>query len=411
MTQRTVFTSLAVGLCAAVAAAGYAQHKGVDQRPENAPTQKPAFAEQTDAPERKTNVAFEVVTVAQGLVSPWGMTFLPGGKMLVTEKGGQLRIVSPDGTLSAPLTGLPAVDTRGQGGLLDVEIDPSFASNQLVYFSFSQPQDEATRTNHTAVGRGKLVEGDAPRLDGVQIIYKQSPSVRSSGHYGSRLVFGRDGTLFVTQGDRQNEGGRQLVQKMDTLVGKIVRINSDGSIPKDNPFVGKPEVRGEIWSLGHRNVQAAAINPATGDLWEVEHGTRGGDELNIARKGKNYGWPDVAYGIEYQGPPIREGITAKEGIEQPVYYWDPVIAPSGMIFYTGDLFPAWKGSIFIGGLVTKNLVRLDVKGERIVGEERLLQDLQPVAERIRDVTQGPEGALYLLTDSAQGRVLKLIPKK
>jgi glucose/arabinose dehydrogenase len=411
MTQRTVFTSLAMGLCAAVVVIGYVQHQGVDQRPANAPDQKPAFAGQTDAPERKTNVSFEVVTVAEGLQAPGGMAFLPGGKMLVTEKAGRLRIVSSDGKLSEPLTGLPAFDTRGQGGLLDVEIDPSFATNQLVYFSFSEPHDDATRTNNTAVGRGKLVEGDAPRLDSVEVIYKQAPSLRSNGHFGSRLVFGRDGTLFVTQGDRQVEAGRQLVQQLDTLQGKIVRINKDGSIPKDNPFVGREGARGEIWSYGHRNSQAAALNPATGELWEVEHGTRGGDELNIARKGKNYGWPDVAYGIEYQGGPIRQGITAKEGTEQPVYFWDPVIAPSGMIFYTGDLFPAWKGSIFIGGLVTTNLVRLDVKGERIVGEERLLKDLQPKAERIRDVVQGPEGALYLLTDSPQGRVLKLVPKK
>src|SRR5688572_23987750 len=409
MTQRTVFTSLAIGLCAAVGAAGYTQHTGVDQTPANAPNQKPAFAGQTDAPERKTNVAFEVVTVAQGLQAPWGMTFLPGGKMLVTEKPGRLRIVSPDGTLSEAVTGLPPVSVRGQGGLLDVALDPSFGSNQIIYWSFSQPQEDGT--NNTAVARGKLIDGAAPSVEDVQVIYKQSPSLRSNGHFGSRLVFGRDGTLFVTQGDRQIEAGRQLVQKMDSLVGKIVRINADGSIPKDNPFVGQEGVRGEIWSLGHRNVQAAALNPATGELWEVEHGTRGGDELNIARKGKNYGWPVIAYGIEYQGPPITGGITAQEGMEQPVYYWDPVIAPSGMVFYTGELFPAWKGSLFVGGLFTKNLVRLDVKGERVVGEERLLKDLQPAAERIRDVTQGPEGALYLLTDSPQGRVLKLVPKK
>jgi glucose/arabinose dehydrogenase len=409
MTQRIVFASLAVGVCAVVAAVAYAQHQGVDQSPANAPNQKPAFAGQTDAPERKTNVAFEVVTVAQGLQSPWGMAFLPGGKMLVTEKAGRLRIVSPDGTLSEAVTGLPPVSARGQGGLLDVALDPSFGSNQLIYWSFSEPQEDGT--NNTAVARGKLIEGAAPSVENVQVIYKQSPSVRSNGHFGSRLEFSRDGTLFVTQGDRQTEAGRQLVQKMDTLVGKIVRINPDGSIPKDNPFAGKDGVRGEIWSLGHRNVQAAAINPATGELWEVEHDTRGGDELNIARKGLNYGWPVIAYGIEYQGAPITGGVTAQEGMEQPIYYWDPVIAPSGMTFYTGDLFPAWKGSLFIGGLLTKNLVRLDVKGERIVGEERLLKDLQPAAERIRDVTQGPEGALYLLTDSPQGRVLKLVPKK
>ncbi len=409
MSQKRTVGTLAIGLCAAVVAVGYAQQAGVDPRAANAPDQKPAVTGQTDAPERKTNVAFEVVTVAQGLEAPWGMAFLPGGRILVTEKTGRLRIVALDGTLSAAVTGLPPVDNRGQGGLLDVALDPDYASNQMVYFSFSEPHED--RTNNTAVGRGKLVDGDAPRLDNVEVIYKQSPSMRSNGHFGSRLAFGRDGTLFVTQGDRQIEAGRQLVQKLDSLQGKIVRINRDGSIPKDNPFVGTAGARGEIWSLGHRNSQAAAINPTTGELWEVEHGTRGGDELNIVRKGKNYGWPIIAYGIEYQGAPITGGITAQAGLEQPIYYWDPVIAPSGMAFYTGDLFPAWKGSLFIGGMVTTNLVRLDVKGERIVGEERLLKDLQPKAERIRDVTQGPEGALYLLTDSPQGRILKLIPKK
>jgi glucose/arabinose dehydrogenase len=298
---------------------------------------------------------------------------------------------------------------RGQGGLLDVAVDPAFATNQFIYWSFSEPQTGGT--SHTAVARGKFVDGVAPRVDAAQVIYKQAPSLSSNGHFGSRLVFGRDGTLFITQGDRQIEPGRALVQDMNSLVGKIVRINTDGSIPKDNPFVGKEGMRGEIWSLGHRNVQSAAINPATGELWEVEHGTRGGDELNIARKGKNYGWPDVAYGIEYQGAPIRQGLTAKEGTEQPVYFWDPVIAPSGMLFYTGDLFPEWKGSLFIGGLLTTNLVRLDIKGERVVSEERLLKDLQPKAERIRDVRQGPDGAIYVLTDSPQGRILKLVPKK
>jgi glucose/arabinose dehydrogenase len=409
MNQRALFSSLALGLCSVVAGAVYAQQAAVDLRPANAPDQKPAFAGQTDAPERKTNVAFDVVTVAEGLQNPWGMTFLPGGKMLVTEKAGRLRVVAPDGTLSPAVTGLPPIATRGQGGLLDVALDPAFATNQFIYWSFSEPKEEGI--SNTAVARGKFVDGAEPRVENAQVIYHQAPSMRSNGHFGSRLVFGRDGTLFITQGDRQVEAGRAAVQQMDTLIGKIVRINADGSIPKDNPFVGKEGMRGEIWSLGHRNVQAAAINPATGELWEVEHGTQGGDELNISRKGRNYGWPDVAYGEEYKGEPIRGGVTAKEGTEQPVYYWDPVIAPSGMVFYTGDLFPAWKGSLFIGGLLTTNLVRLDLKGERVVGEERLLKDLQPKPERIRDVRQGPEGALYVLTDSATGRVLKLVPKK
>ncbi len=381
---------------------------GVDPRPPNAPGQVPAFAGQTRAPERKTNVAVDVVTVAEGLESPWGMTFLPDGRMLVTEKPGRLRVVTADGKLSEPVAGLPPVDSRGQGGLLDVALDPAFASNQLIYWSFSEPQE--ARANNTAVARGRFVDGAAPRVEHVQVIYHQVPSLASGAHFGSRLVFRPDGTLFVTQGDRSATPGRMQAQQMDSLIGKIVRINPDGSIPKDNPFVGTEGIRPEIWSSGHRNVQSATLHPTTGELWEVEHGTRGGDELNIARKGKDYGWPAIAYGIEYRGAPILEGLTAKDGMEQPRYYWDPVIAPSGMVFYTGDLFPAWKGSLFIGGLVTTSLVRLDVEGDRIVGEERLLTDLQPKPERIRDVRQGPDGALYLLTDSRQGRVLKIVPK-
>jgi glucose/arabinose dehydrogenase len=222
-------------------------------------------------------------------------------------------------------------------------------------------------------------------------------------------VWARDGTLFVTQGDRSITPGRMQAQNLDVLIGKIARVNADGSIPKDNPFVAREGARPEIWSIGHRNIQSAALHPETGELWEVEHGTRGGDEINIARKGKDYGWPTIAYGIEYRGGAITGGIQAREGMEQPVYYWDPVIAPSGMAFYTGDLFPGWKGSLFIGGLASQALVRLDVEGERITGEERLLTDMEP-RERIRDVRQGPDGALYLLTDNRAGRVLKLIPR-
>jgi len=384
------------------------QQGGVDPRPPNAKDQKPAFEAQTRAPEHKTNVAFDVVTAVEGIEKPWGLTFLPSGKMLVTEKAGRLRVVAKDGTLSSPVTGLPAVDARNQGGLLDVVLHPQFASNQLIYWSFSEPHDGGM--TNTAVARGTFVDGAEPRVENVQVIYHQAPSMASTMHYGSRLVWNRDGTLFVTQGERSITPGRMQAQQMDSLLGKIVRINEDGSIPGDNPFVGKDGVRPEIWSFGHRNIQSATLNPSTGELWEVEHGTRGGDEINIARKGKDYGWPTIAYGIEYQGGPITGGITQKEGMEQPVYYWDPVIAPSGMLFYTGDLFPAWKGSLFVGGLVTTNLVRLDVKDDRIVGEERLLKDVQPKPERIRDVRQGPDGAIYVLTDNDKGRILKLVPK-
>jgi glucose/arabinose dehydrogenase len=339
------------------------------------------------------------------------MAFLPDGRVLVTEKQpGQLRIVTPDGKISEPAAGLPAVDARDQGGLLDVALDPAFAKNRLIYWSYSEPREPGV--NNTAVARGRLSAdaGAAPRVGDVSVIFQQTPSLRSALHFGGRLAFGRDGTLFVTLGERSITEGRMQAQRLDGTLGKVVRINSDGTIPKDNPFVGKEGVRPEIWSIGHRNIQAATLNPTTGELWEVEHGTRGGDEINIARKGKDYGWPTIAYGIEYKGQPITGGITAQDGMEQPLYYWDPVIAPSGMIFYTGDLFPAWKGDLFIGGLVSTNLVRLTIKDERVVDEERLLKDLQPMPERIRDVEQGPEGALYLLTDSPQGRLLKIVPK-
>ena len=262
--------------------------------------------------------------------------------------------------------------------------------------------------NNTAVARGRLVEGAAPKVENVQVIYHQSPSLNSPLHFGSRLVWNRDGTLFITQGDRSITEGRMQAQKMDSLIGKLVRVNADGSIPKDNPFVGKEGVRPEIWSFGHRNIQAATLHPQTGELWEVEHGTRGGDEVNIARKGKDYGWPTIAYGIEYRGGPITGGIQQKEGMEQPLYYWDPIIGPSGMAFYTANLFPAWKGNLFVGGHGSRDLVRLELQGEKVVGEERLLKDMK---EAIRDVRVGPGGALYLLTDSAKGRLLKLVPKK
>jgi aldose sugar dehydrogenase len=248
-------------------------------------------------------------------------------------------------------------------------------------------------------------------VDDVQVIYHQTPSMNSNLHFGSRLVFGRDGTLFVTQGDRSIIPGRMQAQKMDSGLGKLVRINPDGSIPKDNPFVGKEGARPEIFSIGHRNLQAAALNPATGELWEIEHGTRGGDEINIVRKGKDYGWPTIAYGIEYQGGQITGGIQQQAGMEQPIYYWDPIIGPSGMTFYTGSLFPQWKGSLFVGGHGTRDLVRLTLNGDKITGEERLLKDLQPKPEPIRDVRTGPDGALYVLTDGTAGRLLKLVPKK
>jgi glucose/arabinose dehydrogenase len=400
--------ALAVLALTSATCTGAAQNSGgyVESRGANAPHQSPAFAGQYRAPRREAGVAFDVVTVASGLDTPWGLAFLPDGRMLVTERSGRLRIVTASGERSAPVAGLPVVDARGQGGLLGVAVDPDYASTRLIYWSYSEPRPNGE--NNTAVARGVLVDSSAPRVDKLEVIFHQAPSLGSRAHFGGRLVFARDGTLFVTMGDRSATPGRMQAQKMDSLIGKIVRINRDGTVPSDNPFVGRRGVRPEIWSYGHRNVQAAALHPATGELWASEHGTRGGDEVNVVRKGLDYGWPTIAYGIEYSGGAITGGITAKEGMEQPRYYWDPNIAPSGMTFYTGSLFPAWRNSLFIGALAGTSLVRLTLDGDRIAGEERLLGDLR---ERIRDVVQGPDGALYVLTDAGNGRLLKVMPRK
>jgi len=339
-----------------------------------------------------------VETVARGLEHPWGLAFLPDGRILVTERPGRLRIVGKDGTLSRPLGGVPEVQAAGQGGLLDVAIDPKFEENRLVYLSYAEPGEGGAGT---AVARARLGEG---RLEDVQVIYRQQPKVQGNGHFGSRLVFGRDGALFITQGDRQ--GYREQAQDLDSGLGKLVRINPDGSIPEDNPFVGKEGARPEVYSYGHRSVQAAALHPETGQLWTVEHGARGGDELNHPEAGKNYGWPVITYGRDYSGASIGEG-TAKEGMEQPVYYWDPVIAPSGAVWYTGDRYPGWTGSLFVGSMQPGALVRLTVENGRVTSEERYLGEL---GDRIRDVQQGPDGLLYVVTDEGDGRLLRVVPK-
>ena len=378
----------------------------VETRAPNARHQHPAFEGQTRAPLRKSTTAFAVVTVATELQNPWGLAFLPDRRMLVTERPGRLRIVSQDGTLSQPVVGLPEVVARGQGGLLDVALDPAFASNRLIYWSYSEPRPGGV--NNTAVARGRLdTSTTPPRIDDLQMVFHQRPSLNSTAHFGGRLVFAPDGMLFITLGERSILEGRMQARRLDGLLGKIVRVNPDGTVPRDNPFVDRPGARPEIWSLGHRNIQGAAFNPDTGELWEVEHGTRGGDELNIARKGKDYGWPTIAYGVEYSGSPITGNITQQEGLEQPVYYWDPIIGPSGMMFYTGNAFPEWTGSLFIGGLASTHIARLTLDGERVVGEERLVANL---GERIRDLRPGPDEAIYVLTDNRSGRVLKLVPK-
>jgi len=343
----------------------------------------------SEAPVRAT-------VVAKGLEHPWGLAFLPNGSMLVTERAGRLRLIDKDGQLGKPFAGVPQAQVAGQGGLLDVAVSPTFAQDRLVYLSYAEPGDSGAGT---AVARARL--GD-DKLDDLQVIWRQVPKVSGPNHWGSRLVFARDGTLFVTTGDRFSH--RERAQDLATTIGKVVRINVDGSIPQDNPFVKRNGARPEIWSYGHRNVQAAALHPQSGQLWTVEHGARGGDELNHPQAGKNYGWPVITYGIDYSGARIGEG-QAKPGLEQPAYYWDPVIAPSGATFYTGDAFPEWRGSLFIGSLRPGALVRLVLNGDKVTAEERYLGD----AGRIRDVVQGPDGLLYLLTDEANGRILKVEP--
>ena len=334
--------------------------------------------------------------VARGLVRPWALAFLPDGRMLVTERPGRLRIVDQQGAVSAPLAGVPAVHAVGQGGLLDVALDPGFARNRTIYLSYAEPGPGGT--SGTAVARARLADAG---LEEVRVIYQQRPKLRGGGHYGSRLVFGRDGTLFITQGDRMV--GRDSVQSLTAGQGKIMRINTDGTIPRDNPFVGRNDAQPEIWSYGHRNAQGAALHPETGVLWAVEHGPRGGDELNHPEAGKNYGWPVIGYGIDYSGARLHES-TTRAGMEQPVYYWDPVIAASGMAFYTGERYPGWNGSVLIGSMNPGALVRLEMENGRVTREERYLGDLQ---ERIRDVQQGPDGLLYVVTDSQEGQVLRI----
>jgi len=407
-TRRVAFMSMIV-LMACVGSAG-AQTSGgtgacppLETRAPNAPDQRPAFPGQTRACAIQSNVAFDVVVLATGLEQPWAVEPLPGGDLLVTEKPGRMRIVSARGDLGQPIAGVPAVDARGQGGLLDVALSPNFAADRTIYWSYAEPRRGG---NGTAVARAVL-SPDRRSLDQVRVIFRAIPTYDGTMHYGSRLTFGSDGTLYVTTGERSDTPMRQYAQRLDSHLGKILGINPDGSAPADNPFVGQPNALPEIWTLGHRNIQAAAFDPE-GRFWVVEHGARGGDELNLIEKGKNYGWPLVAYGEEYSGRPFASAVTARPGFEQPVYYWDPVIAPSGAQFYTGDAFPAWRGSLFIGNLEDKRLVRIVLVNNRVTGEEHLLADR---GQRVRDVRQGAGGELYIVTDERNGELWKIVPRQ
>ncbi|OGN42685.1 MAG: glucose dehydrogenase [Caulobacterales bacterium RIFCSPHIGHO2_01_FULL_70_19] len=371
----------------------------LETRPANAPDQQPAFPGQTRAPAVRTERALAHTVVASGLVEPWGLALLPDGRWLVTERPGRLRIVTAEGAVSEPVAGLPAVDARGQGGLLDVIPGPDFADDRMIWWSYAEPRDGG---NATSVARGRLSE-DGTRVENVQVVFRALPAYDGDKHYGSSLAFAPDGTLFVTLGERSDAPMRPQAQDLGSHMGKTIRINADGSVPRDNPFVGREGALPEIWSLGHRNVQGIAIAP-DGAVWTIEHGTRGGDELNLDRAGLNYGWPDVAYGVEYRGGPINEGVTAREGTEQPVYYWDPVIAPGGMTFYDGAMFPEWRGNLLAAALKEKHIARLVLENGRVAGEERLLTDL---GERVRDVAVGPDGAVWAITDEQNGKLVRL----
>ena len=373
----------------------------VETRAANGADQTPAFPGQTRAPGVQTQGTLTHTVVASGLEHPWGFALLPDGNWLVTERPGRMRIVSATGTIGEPITGLPAVDGRGQGGLLDVILSPSFATDRTIFWSYAEPRQGG---NATSVARGVL-SADGTRISDVRVIFRALPVYDGDKHFGSALAFAPDGKLFVTLGERSDAPMRPQAQELNSHMGKVVRINADGTVPQDNPFVGQAGALPEIWSLGHRNVQGIAVQPGTGAVWTIEHGTRGGDELNRPEAGKNYGWPIIAYGVEYRGAAINEGITARDGLEQPVYYWDPVIAPGGQTFYSGAMFPGWDGNLLIAGLGGKSLTRLVLEGDRVVGEERLLTGL---GERIRDVAVGSDGAVWVITDEENGKLVRLV---
>jgi glucose/arabinose dehydrogenase len=377
--------------------------KPIESRPPEKSDDKPAFAGQTRAPWQGT-APFQTTVLTDKLQSPWSLAFLPDGKILLTEKPGTMRLMDKAGKLSEPIAGVPAVFFLGQVGLLDLALDPKFATNQRIFFSYAEPVGDSD--SNLAVARARFDEAGLALKD-VSVIFRAKPALprRRSSNSGGRIAIARDGNLFVTVGDRSQSPPWDVAQKLDNDLGKIIRITPDGAAAPGNPFIGKPGALPEIWSYGHRSEEGLTIHPTTGELWETEHGPRGGDELNTPEAGKNYGWPVIVHGIDYPGDTIGAGITEKAGMEQPLYYWDPVIAPSGLAFYTGNLFPQWKNSIFVGALRGVMLDRLTMSGKKVIAEEPLLVDLHT---RIRDVRMGPEGAVYVLTDD--GKLLRLTPK-
>jgi glucose/arabinose dehydrogenase len=373
----------------------------VETQQPNSPQYKPAFEGQTRVAGVKTSTAYSTNVVTQALNKPWSMVALPDGRFLVTQKAGNFRIVSPNGTVSNNITGAPAVDAAGQGGLLGITIDPDFTNNRMIYFVFSEP---VTGGNHAAVAKARLKD-DETAIENVTVIYRVSPTYNGDKHNGGKLAFNKDGNLFVSSGERSDLETRPLAQDNSTSLGKILLITKTGQAVTDPLMLPPPNTRPEIYSSGHRNPLGIAIHPTTGELWESEMGPKGGDEINIIRRGNNYGWPVITYGLEYSGATIGQGLTKKEGYQQPMYYWDPSISPSGIAFYTSNNIPEWHHNLFIGSLSGKHLIRLVLDGEKVVGEERLLES---EGQRIRDVAMGKDGNLYVITD--EGRMYQLSKK-
>lgn len=364
-------------------------------------TYKPAFTGQTRIAGVKSATSYEGKILTETLKFPWGITSLPDGRLLVTEREGTMRIVTPEGKVGDAIAGLPKVNPSGQGGLLGIRVDPAFDTNRMVYWVFSEPSPNG---NLTAVAKGKL-SADEKKIEGATVIYRATPAYKGNLHYGGRILIAPDGNLLISTGERSDLVTRPQAQSLNSGLGKVIRITKEGKPAAGNPFAGQAGARPELYSYGHRNVQSLALDPVTGDLWEAEFGPRGGDELNHIQPGKNYGWPTITYGIEYSGEKVGDAIQQKEGLEQPVYYWDPVVSPSGMTFYTGDRIPEWKNNLFIGSLSGMHVLRLIIKDDKVVGEERLLADQY---QRFRDITQGKDGALYAVTD--QGRLYRIDKK-
>lgn len=366
--------------------------------------QASAFPGQTRAVAVATKTALDIQVVARGLRHPWAMAFLANGRVLVTEKPGAMRIVAPDGQVSEPITGVPAVAFGGDGGLLDVVLDPAFEANRMIYFTYAEPREGGSGV---AVAKARLSD-DERALENMTVILRVQPTIQIMGHYGSRLLFDKEGKLFVTLGERYFSPVREEAQFLNSQMGKILRINTDGTPAAKNPFIGTAGALPEIWSYGHRNPQGITVHPTTGEIWSVEHGPRGGDEVNIIQPGKNYGWPSIAYGTEYNETPVNGGLTALKGMEQPVYYWDPSVAPTGATFYDGALIPEWKGNLFVAAHIGQHIARLVLDGHRVVGEERLLLGQY---QDMRAVSQGLDGALWVVTDNPDGRLIRIVPKK